>query len=454
VILYRRGAFFAALVNAVCLSGVVLIQAEVFGPKAAQFISAGALFSEEVLTHPELRDLLPHYVVNVLAFFGIALLSGFLAQQLKTAAAVAEQQRAGLRELANLHENIVSSLENGLITLSMDRKVTYANNTACALAGRPQAEVVGRNVADIFPDMGPVLDNPAKLNSTRSEVTIHVSGGRTLYLRWSISPLRDSAGVQSGHILLLFDTTHMREMEEQVKRSEHLAALGRLATSLAHEIRNPLASMSGSIQLLRDSLNVEGSDRKLMEIVVREADSLSRWIGEFLEFARPRKFQMEQVDLAELAREAVEMLRNDERSQGVALMCSADGACVISGDRVRLNAVVWNLAINAVQAVSGAGSVTVAVAADGDDAVLTVTDSGPGIPPDVQKHMFEPFFTTRESGTGLGLATVHRNVVDHRGTIAAASGPSGVGTVFTVRVPKSLASPPPPVSETGQWRRA
>lgn len=453
VVLFRRGALFSATVNVLCLSLVALAQAEVFGATPASFVSSGALFSQPAVGLVELRDLLPHFVVNVLAFYGIAFLSGYLAEQLRTAAAVAEQQRTGLRELTTLYDNIVSSLENGLLTVGLDRRITFANTTACSMVGRRSQDVVGRRVDELFPDMGPVLDNPDKLQGTRSEVTTQVVAGRTLYLRWSVSPLRDSAGRSSGHILLLFDITPLREMEEQVKRSEHMAALGRLASSIAHEIRNPLASMSGSIQLLRDSLDVQGSDRKLMDIVVREADSLSRWIGGFLDYARPRRFVQEKVDLAEMARSVVEMLRNDERSRGVEVVLDVQGPVVMEGDRFRLEAVLWNLSLNAVQSVGSGGRVVVRLAAGAGDVELAVSDNGPGVPPDLRQRIFEPFFTTRERGTGLGLPTAYRNVLDHSGTITVGPGADGTGATFTVRLPVQPAAPPAGVTETGQWRR-
>jgi two-component system sensor histidine kinase PilS (NtrC family) len=226
-------------------------------------------------------------------------------------------------------------------------------------------------------------------------------------------------------------------MEEEVERSERLAALGRMAANIAHEIRNPLASMSGSIQLLADSLNVEGSERRLMDIVVRETEHLNQWISEFLEYARPREVQREAVDLADLAAEVIQMLRYDERSQGTSLHHSQTGNGTIMGDRSRMRQVVWNLALNAVEAVGDNGAVAISVHGEVDYVTLRVEDNGPGISEEEAKRVFEPFFTTKTQGTGLGLATVYRNLVEHRGTIQVLPTEGSSGTTFVVTLPRA-----------------
>ncbi len=353
----------------------------------------------------------------------------------------ARQHEAGFKELTNLHEAIVSSLENGLLTVGMDRRIAFVNQRTCQLLGRSESDLIGRNVGDLFPDMGRVLENPDKARRSHSETTIQMLGGRRTYLRWTISPLKGPDGRQVGSLLLFFDVTRMKEMEFEVERAERLAALGRMAANIAHEIRNPLASMSGSIQLLADSIDVAGAERKLMDIVVRETEHLNQWISEFLEYARPREAQRESMLVGELADEVVEMLRNDERVQQVQLTCESRSDTTVVGDRARIRQVIWNLCLNAVEALNGNGHVRITVHGEADRVVLQVRDDGPGIAPEQAQRVFEPFFTTKAQGTGLGLATVHRNVEEHGGSIQVETGEGTVGTTFVVILPRSPRIP-------------
>ena len=436
IVLYRKGAVFLAAFNTLLLAAVAAGQMEMLGQPIHDLLGDGtALWQREA--GRGLSGVLPSLAVNAMAFFGIAFLSSYLAEQLRSADVLAKEHEADLQQLTDLHESILSSLENGLITVDARRSVAYINSRACEMLQRPEAELLGRRVSDIFPDMGPVLENPDKAQRSHTETTIQMIGGRRTYLRWTISPLRGSDGRQIGHILLFFDITRMKEMEEEVERSERLAALGRMAANIAHEIRNPLASMSGSIQLLADSLDVEDSERRLMDIVVRETEHLNQWISEFLEYARPREVQREEVDLAELAAEVVQMLSHDERSQNVSLRHSQAGSGILMGDRARLRQVVWNLAVNAVEAAGKDGAVSVSVDGGIDYVTLRVEDNGPGILEEDAKRVFEPFFTTKAQGTGLGLATVYRNLVEHRGSIQVLPTEGSGGTTFVVTLPRT-----------------
>ncbi len=436
IVLYRKGAVFLAAFNTLLLAGVAAGQMEMLGQPIHDLLGDGTTLWQREAARG-LAGILPSLTVNILAFFGIAFLSSYLAEQLRSADVLAREHEADLQQLTNLHESILSSLENGLITVDSRRRVAYINLRACEMLQSTEVELLGRRVSEIFPDMGPVLENPDKAHRSHTETTIQMIGGRRTYLRWTISPLRGSDGRQVGYILLFFDITRMKEMEEEVERSERLAALGRMAANIAHEIRNPLASMSGSIQLLADSLNVDGSERRLMDIVVRETEHLNQWISEFLEYARPREVQREEVDLAELAAEVVQMLSHDERAQSVSLRHFQSGLGTLMGDRARLRQVVWNLALNAIEAVEDNGIVTVSVHGGIDHVTLQVEDNGPGISGEDAKRVFEPFFTTKAQGTGLGLATVYRNLIEHRGSIQVLPAGDSGGTKFVVTVPRT-----------------
>jgi len=436
IVLYRKGALFAATANAVSLGIIASGQVDMLGESFRSLLSSGTVFGEFLASSGKLGDVLPSLTVNILAFYGIAFLSSFLAEQMRAADVQAREHKLGLEELTNLHENIVSSLENGLITLNRRREIAFINSVACSLLGKNKEEVLKRKIEELFPDMGPVLENPDKASRSHTETTIQLVGGRKTYLRWTISPLKDGEGRQVGHILLFFDITKLKEMEEEVLRAERMAALGRLSANIAHEIRNPLASMSGSIQLLADSLNVDDNEKRLMEIVVREAEHLNQWISDFLEYSRPRKPMIEEMDLGELVLEVISMIRHDDRAREVDITHEGCVGCRLDGDRHKLRQVIWNLVINAVEAAGPGGRVAVQLADVPESATLHVSNSGPGIDPKLVSRIFEPFFTTKSRGTGLGLATVHRNVEEHNGSIQVRTDSEEGGTTFVAVLPR------------------
>ena len=446
IILYRQGALFTASFNSICLGAVGAGQMELLGADFRALVSTDTLFGGVTGSPNDIGGVLPGLIVNSLAFFGIAVLASFLAEQMRAADTLAREHKRGFDALTNLHESIVSNIESGLLTVDSALIVTYVNQTVVRLLGRKREELVGRSIRDIFPEVAPAIENPDKSGTAHSETTTHVVQGRRWFLRWSISPLRDDVGTRVGNILLFFDLTRTREMEEEVKRSEQMAALGRMAANIAHEIRNPLASMSCSIQLLADSLQVSDSEKRLMDIVVRETDHLNRWITEFLEYARPRKPHAETVDVAELAHEVLQILQHDQQAANASLGVLAAGDTAMVGDRTRLRQVIWNLALNALQSAGPSAEVNVHV--DGTRSgqlTIRVEDNGPGIDQEVLPRIFEPFFTTKLGGTGLGLAAVHRNVSEHGGTILAQARDPGPGATFVINFPRRALQPADPL---------
>jgi two-component system, NtrC family, sensor histidine kinase PilS len=263
-----------------------------------------------------------------------------------------------------------------------------------------------------------------------------------------ITPLWDRSDRRSGSLLLLEDLTEISSMEDRVKRAERLAALGRLAAGVAHEIRNPLASVSGSLELLQATPNADEDDRRLIGIAVREVDRLATLVTNLLEYARPRPLMHMELDLVELAREVATACAQDPVFEGVELEVAApEGSVVVDVDAGQLRQVLWNLYRNAGE-VTDAGVVEVEVRrwleGDPPGVQISVTDHGPGIPAEDREHIFEPFFTTKDAGTGLGLAIVHRIVEDHEGTLEVNSPlPDGPGTRITLRLPDYRPEPTP-----------
>ncbi len=414
ILLFRRGAATAGLLS---VAGYLLAHA--LGPPAG----AATLFT------------------HCAAFVATAALAAYLAEQLRTTGeqleATGEQLRrreSDFAELSALHETVVQSMTAGLVTLDRERRVTFLNRAAEELTGTGLERALGRPAAATFPEF--------ESGVGRGELE-HVRGdGARIRLGYSTFPLTARDGRAIGSAVLFQDLTRLREMEEALRRSERLADLGLVAAGLAHEIRNPLASMSGSIELLRDRAGGSGEDQRLMEIVLREAGRLEELVAQFLAFARPAPPRKEPTDVAAVLGETLQVFRNAPQAACVRIEAALSPA-LADCDAAQIRQVAWNLLSNAAQAVGAAdGSdgarIRVGCGPDPAGARFEVEDDGPGIAPSDLEKLFIPFFTTKPGGTGLGLATVHRIVDAHDGSIRVTSSP-GKGSRFSVFLPAPRA---------------
>jgi two-component system sensor histidine kinase PilS (NtrC family) len=383
-----------------------------------------------------LRTLIRSLAVNAVAFAATGALATRLSTELRRAGEHIASQGIKLRDLAALHEDVIRGLTSGLVTVGRDGRILTFNNAAAEIIGRSAAEAIGRPLVEIMPGLAALqasVSDAALLR--RGEVMQDVDGGREQRtLGVSLSPLVDSDGRTVGRIVNFQDLTELRRMEAAMHRTERLAAVGRLAAGIAHEIRNPLAAISGSIELLSQTMQADGAkeNKELMSIVIREVDRLNGLITELLEFARPRDLEAHRLDVAATMAEMLKVFENDKRLGEVPVELVAESAVFVEADPSQLRQVVWNLLRNAAEAAPGQ-PITVQVRADAEFALLTVRDRGPGISPEHRARMFEPFFSTKEGGTGLGLATVHRIVEEHKGTVELDCPPAG-GTAVTVKL--------------------
>jgi len=252
--------------------------------------------------------------------------------------------------------------------------------------------------------------------------------------------------VRLGTAVIFQDLTGLRAMEDRVALAERLADLGRLSAGLAHELRNPLASMMGAVELLHGSASLAAEDQRLLGIVLREGGRLAQLVTDFLAFARPAPLRRAAIDLAGLAAQALDAFAHDPAAEGLALerdLLGTPARC----DPGQLQQVLWNLLVNAAQALPPAapgerrGAIRVACRPTPEGgAELAVEDDGPGVAPEDRERIFTPFFTTRPDGTGLGLATVHQLVAAHGGTVAVEMA-APHGARFVVRLPPAAAEP-------------
>ncbi|PWC52530.1 two-component system sensor histidine kinase AtoS [Azospirillum sp. TSO22-1] len=341
-----------------------------------------------------------------------------------------------LLDARSLTENILLSIADGVVAVDREGRVTSINPAAQQMIGMPAAAVIGRPYQSLFDGdahFASALLDTLQTGCPHVGVTLDLPLPRqTLTVNASSSLLRDSHGTSIGAVVVLKDLTEQLRLKTQIMRADRLAALGELMAGVAHEIRNPLTSIRGFMQFLERCDDIK-EWQSYAPLIIRQVDSLNRIITELLEFGRPRPPLIRPVPVNDVIREVL-LLSGGKSGVQVVPELSPD-LPLIDGDGEALKQAVLNLIINALQAMPEAGgTIRVATAVNGDAVVVTVTDDGTGIAPENLEKVFDPFFSTKPTGTGLGLAMVHRIVDAHYGAIAIESTP-GTGTVVTLRFP-------------------
>lgn len=399
-------------------------------------------------------DLGAKLALNVAALMAVGWLASKLAAKNRQADESLTRHEAYAGDLARLHENTIRCLTSGLVTVDLAGRVTTANEVAREILGAAPGTLAGLPLADILTDLPRVLADVGPAGVVRrAELRAARADGSVRHLGVSAAPLSDHTGALIGRVIHFQDLTELKRMEVAVARAERLASIGRLSAAIAHEIRNPLASISGSMELLRDAPGADPDNRQLMDIAVREVDRLNALVTSLLEYARPRTEERRVLNLADEVREVVAVFQRERRDQRQDIRVdleAIDGADVEAAGG-QLRQIVWNLLRNAADAMPTGGTITVKLAttsagagdgADGAEAGrtvrLTFADTGSGIPKADLDRIFEPFFSTKNGGTGLGLPTVARIVDDHHGTIEVES-EVGRGTTIAIRLPAARA---------------
>ena len=375
------------------------------------------------------------------AFFVVGLLSARLAdrQSLSDVRLLAATQ--SLASLRALHERIVESIRSGLVTTDLKGRIYTFNKAAEEITGYAAESVRGKDASIFFGEMKDHIADSVRASDTgevspRFETDCFTSEGMRLRLGFSISPLFSEFGKTTGMVITFQDLTQVRALEETSRRQDRLAAIGRMAASIAHEIRNPLAAMRGSIQMLRSEMEGDSSQTELMEIILRESDRLNRIITDFLSYARPRTITQSQVDVGELLHQTFALLQHSPeilKTQSVEEDIPLEPVIAVA-DAGQLKQVFWNLARNALQAMPQGGTLRARVELNSHNRLrISFSDTGRGMSPDQVEHLFEPFSSTT-GGTGLGLSIVYQIIRDHGGTINVSS-LEGQGTTITVELP-------------------
>ena len=376
-------------------------------------------------------------VLNNLAFFLVAVLSGDLSEQVETMEEEIEERGEKVQLLKDFNEMIVSNVRTGLVTTDRMGFVTFINQAASHIF--KDVLMKGKDCSVCFPDfMEDVRRKDWEPGSSAKRYELKYKQGEgALTLEVLVSPLNHFKKGHAGYVFLIQDLTQVKNMEFSLQQQEKLAALGRLAANMAHEIRNPLASISGSVQVVEKSMkNKSVEDKKLFKIVLKEIDRLNGLISGLLDFVRPEKLELDQVNVNQLISEVMDLVQvNKNLPQLVQQVRTLKSQKMVLGHYERLKQAFLNIVINAYQAVEGQrGRVCVETWDEENIVKIKTKDNGKGISDQNLKKMFEPFHTTKSKGTGLGLAITHKIVESHKGRIYAES-ELDQGTALVVELP-------------------
>jgi two-component system sensor histidine kinase PilS (NtrC family) len=434
---FRRGGLLVATLSAILYTGLVVAQ---YLTASGYVVGYPALVNESIVLPPGSTA---QYTValNLFGFFAVALLSGSLANSLRSAGAQLEQASTELADLQALNQNVIDSLPSGLATTdSQDRVLTF-NHAAETITGVPFQAAVGRQISEVLqlpPQLLRELTDDVPPGPHRAEVRYRPADGRGEIEIGLSATYLETPGGRTGLLVTFQDVTTIKKLQRDAAIQSRLAAVGEMAAGIAHEIRNPLASMSGSIQILRQELRLTSEQEQLMDIVLRESERLNTTIRSFLAYARPYHFQILRFDVRRALNDAALLLRNSsEISDRHTIDVDVPAEEVwYEADEGQIKQIVWNLATNGLRAMPAGGRLRLAAAFDpgGAGVVLTVQDEGVGIPAEELDSLFQPFHGRFSKGSGLGLAIVHRIVSDYSGEIQVSSG-DGAGTTVAVRLP-------------------
>jgi two-component system sensor histidine kinase PilS (NtrC family) len=384
-------------------------------------------------SHPKLKALQVVIFVNLFAYFAIAYLAGLLMGKLRQVDMRLKDASGALENLQALHESIVQSMSGGVITTGLDGRITLVNRAAQQLLEISESELRGRSVGDLFQDPLPHFGG----ERGDAEVRYMTVNGFRKTFRVLVSALNLSARGDLGFVYSFDDLTEIRRLEREVRIQDKLAAVGRLAAAIAHEIRNPLTSIAGSVSMLSEAPTLNAEEKHLLQIVIRESDRLNNIVTDFLAYSRNKQYRFERVNLVPLLQDTLTLLehRLTAENTGITLVRSfAKTEAWVLADGDKLKQVFWNFCDNAVRAMKKTGgSLTVALTERGPDWEMSFADTGPGFTPQQIEKLFEPFQSNFEGGTGLGLAIVYQIVQAHDGKVWARSA-LGKGTSFVVRL--------------------
>jgi two-component system sensor histidine kinase PilS (NtrC family) len=431
IILYRVGGLIAAATASVCYATVLL----------AVFFGVFPRFPPMSVPTQAVEVYYYSIFFNVFGFFTVASLTSYLSEGLRKTGRELEEASDHLADLQAFNQTVIDSIASGLMTTDLEGKINFLNKSAVSILGVSSDDIVGEKVHKILGEGDDYIEYLrevlAEQRYRRMEGTYLDRAGEQIFLGMSVSFLLDKGEELSGFLFTFQDLTEIKRLEREVRMKENLATMGEMAAGMAHEIRNPLASISGSVQVLKESLGLEGEDSRLMNIIIRESERLSGILNDFLVYARPPMFKPGDIDLRDVVEETAALLRNSaeiESDHEIALKMPT-APVQLFADPNQMKQITWNLARNAIKAMPGGGRLEVELMdADGSEVVLAFRDEGVGIGDGEVHEIFMPFKGDFQQGSGLGLAVVYRMVQDYKGSIRVDSR-SPRGTEISVHFP-------------------
>jgi two-component system, NtrC family, sensor histidine kinase PilS len=434
IILFRRGGVMAATVASLLYAS--LIQALYLGALNADPVTGGPPF-----------PLLPRQVVlytiflNVFGFYTVAFLTSYLSENLRLTGRKLEEASDFLADLQVFNQTIIDSITSGLMTADFEGRINFFNEAAASILAMAPREAIGQEVKNLLGEKDDFLDQLksqlAGKRYLRMEGAYLNHRGEEIYLGMSVSYLLFEGEKKSGFLFIFQDLTEIKRLEREVRLKENLATMGEMAAGMAHEIRNPLASISGSVQVLAEAEELNDEQRRLMDIIVRESERLSGTLTEFLAYARPPRFEPDQIDLRPVLEETATLLGHSSEvlpEHEIALSLP-QSPVMLFADPNQMKQIAWNLARNALQAMPNGGRLAMSLSRNGaGGVVMSFRDQGIGMTGGEVHRVFEPFSGSFKRGSGLGLAIVYRIVKDYNGVIQVDS-VAAKGTEVSVHFP-------------------
>ncbi len=424
-----QASFFTFLLVIVILEAGVLmglLQGFVFASMASVY-----MLYQVFITAPTAPDQLAHwyhYLIQGLAFFFTAFISGYWNQRVS--------------RMKQFQREILDNMNSGFLITDAKGLVVAMNKAACGILNLVEENVAGRHVDGIIvPESGAECPVTTALrlrkDFTSYEFYTQIGPESSRLLGLTTNRIRDAHGHVTGLIASFTDLTEMARMRKELQQQDRMAVIGELSAGLAHEIRNPVASIRGSMDELQRNIESKELVTRLAAIAVRESDHLNEIVTGFLDFARDPSRRYALFDVRDVAREVEEQLLRKYGADGLSItLLSPHEPCLVTGDKTQIWQVFTNLGQNAIEAMSGTGALEIVLDTNEGRGPIEIcfNDNGPGIAPDKVSRIFEPFYTEKARGVGMGLAICMRIITAHDGTIQAASRAGG-GTAMSVRLP-------------------
>jgi two-component system sensor histidine kinase PilS (NtrC family) len=432
MLLYRRGGLLAASAASILYGVLVDLMYYDVLPMPEQALFMPIAWSSSRLYY--------NMAANFSGFYATALLTSYLSEQLQRTSLELDANRQNLAELRALNQNVVESIPSGLITVSSFGTASFVNPAAANILKADPGMILGRHITELgfftYEEWNTAREDLSKGNVVRREIDEVAVGGVRHSIGFAVSPLSSLDGKAIGYTLIFQDLTEMKKLEAELRLKDRMAAVGELSAGIAHEIRNPLAAIAGSVQVLKGSTSLTPQEQRLMSIVLKESERLNKSISDFLRFVRPQEKRAVAFDVAASLSETLDLLQNSPelRPDHQIRREISPASFQLVGDADQIRQVFWNLARNAVQAMTHGGILNVHTVISGEAYHIIFSDSGRGMSEKDLQRLFQPFRTNFPSGTGLGMAISYRIVQEHGGKIDVTSH-EGEGTSITVSLP-------------------